>query len=71
MTKQEELKKARDDGFTTGIAWSAGWINKYGGGPQDAIQLLSLAGIKDKKELREAGVDEFDLECIGDLLPEE
>lgn len=59
-------------GMTRGIAWAMGFV---GGSAYDlptiAADMARNAGIRDKKELREAGVDDYDLEEIGDIIPDE
>lgn len=60
--------KARENGLTAGIALAVGLMHKHG---MNAQNILSECGIADKKELRDAGVEQFDLDNIGDLLPEE
>jgi len=66
-----EIEEAMKYGMTRGIAWAIGFI---GGDAHDmptlAADMAKNAGIHDREELREAGVDEFDLAQIGDILPE-
>jgi len=58
-------------GMIRGIAWAMGFV---GGDTYDkptiAADMARTAGIHNKKELREAGVDEYDIAQIGEVLPE-
>lgn len=59
-------------GMTRGIAWAMGFIGGSAHAmPTIAADMARNAGIRDIKELREAGVDDFDIEQIGDILPED
>jgi hypothetical protein len=70
----KENEKANDqagrNGLTRGIAYAAGILNQYHS-VQAAEFVLKESGIKSKSELRSAGCEEFDIENIGDILPEE
>jgi hypothetical protein len=70
MKKEKVLTKAMKDGLTCGIAYSAGILNRYTD-QQSAEFILNESGIKSKSELRAAGCEQFDIDNIGDLLPEE
>ncbi|MDR3138445.1 MAG: hypothetical protein LBT95_02100 [Treponema sp.] len=67
--KEKAITKARKDGLTCGIAYSAGILNRYHS-TQAAEFILAQAGIKSIAELKAAGCDQFDIDNIGDLLPE-
>jgi hypothetical protein len=71
MAKKEKkaITNARKDGLICGIAYAAGILNAYYDF-QSAKFILHESGIKSKKELREAGCEEFDIDNIDDLLPE-
>jgi hypothetical protein len=56
-------------GLMCGIAYAAGILNKFYD-DQSAKFIIKESGIKSKKELREAGCDNFDLDNLGNLLPE-
>jgi hypothetical protein len=57
------------NGLMCGIAYSIGLLNaNFHEGAAEL--LLEESGIKSKRELRDAGCEEFDIENIGDLLPE-
>ena len=70
MIVKNDYEKGCSDGLTCGIALAAGIIYQYHGEDTIAKELLRSAGIHDKKELIEAGVDQVDLDNIGDLLPD-
>jgi len=58
------------DGLTRGIALSIGFLEGAHGLTSIAEDLARNTGIRDKKELIEAGVDQYDLDQIGDVLPD-
>jgi hypothetical protein len=65
-------EEAIAEGLTRGIAWAMGFVGGTAHDEPDlARDMARNAGIRDKKELRAAGVDQFDLDQIGDILPEE
>jgi hypothetical protein len=68
--KEKVITKAEKDGLTCGIAYSIGILNHYSD-QQSAEFILKESGIKSKSELRAAGCEQFDIDNIGDLLPEE
>jgi hypothetical protein len=68
--KEKAITKARKDGLTCGIAYSAGILN-HCHSTQAAGFILNESGIKSITELTAAGCDQFDIDNIGDLLPDE
>jgi hypothetical protein len=73
IAAKEAVAKARKDGLTCGIAYSVGFLRRYGVlacESQYSKFLLDQSGVKSKSELRAAGCKELDIESIGDLLPE-
>jgi hypothetical protein len=66
-----EREAALKDGLTRGIAWAIGFIKSQYDYDSVARDMARNAGIKDKAELLAAGVDQYDLDCIGDVLPAE
>lgn len=68
---KEDIEKALADGITRGIAWSMGFIGgKSHDMPTVAKDMANNAGIKSIQELVDAGVDQFDIDQIGDILPD-
>jgi hypothetical protein len=67
---EKAITRARKDGLTCGIACSAGILNNYYSSTA-AQFVLDESGIKSIAELRDAGCEQFDIDNIGDLLPEE
>jgi hypothetical protein len=73
IAKKENEKaitnKVWKNGLTCGIAYSIGLLKtNYHEGAAEC--LLKESGIKSKSELRAAGCEQFDIDNIGDLLPE-
>jgi hypothetical protein len=68
--KEKAVTKARKNGLTCGIAYSIGLLNtNFNEGAAEL--LLKESGIKSITELKAAGCEQFDIDNIGDLLPEE
>jgi hypothetical protein len=67
---ERAIVKTNKDGLTCGIAYSIGLLNKYYG-KGAAEFLLNESGLKSITELKAAGCEQFDIDNIGDLLPEE
>ena len=67
---EKVIDRTRKNRLTCGIAYAAGILNQYQS-LQAAEFILKESGMKSIKELRDAGCEEFDIQNIGDLLPEE
>lgn len=67
---EKVIERTGKNGLTCGIAYAAGILNRYHG-RQAAQFVLKESGMKSLQELRDAGCEEFDIENIGDLLPED
>jgi hypothetical protein len=67
---KKAITKARKDGLTCGIVYTAGILNRFYD-QQSAEFILKESSTKSKKELRDAECEEYDIDNIGDLLPEE
>jgi hypothetical protein len=70
MVSTRDARITRDAiniGITRGIAWAMGFIAGSYDMPTIAQAMARNAGIKSIEELKENGVDQFDIDKIGDI----
>lgn len=67
---REIVEAEKKDSFTQGVAWAIGFLSGAHGEDSIARDMANNAGIHSKDELRAAHVDQWDLDQIGNAIPE-
>jgi hypothetical protein len=69
-TREEEIKRAGDNGVASGMAIAAGIITSVWGDHVQVTEILHAGGIETEEKLRSFGVDDYDIDLLKPVLEE-